>query len=284
MKNRLKTMEARKQLGLLPGYVLLVLWLLFCIATLGWIVLASLSTTREIFSDTLLESGVHFDNYVRVWKTNKMTHYFINSVIYTVVSVVLVILVSAPAAYAIARKVKKSKQFLINVFLIAMSIPSIMMAIPMYSVFAQMKLTGKMIPIIVLYIAMQVPFTVYFLTNFFATLPSAMEDAALIDGCSLGQSFWLVFFPLAQPGIVTVSIFNFLTFWNEYIIGFIFATKSDIKSLSVALQAIVQAMRVSGDWAGLFAAVIIVFLPTFIIFVFMSKKLVMGVTNGAVKG
>lgn len=91
-------------------------------------------------------------------------------------------------------------------------------------------------------------------------------------------------FPLAQPGIVTLTIFNFITIWNEYFMALIFANKTELRTVSTGLQAIVQSMKYSGDWAGLFAGVIIVFLPTFLLYIFLSNKIIAGVTGGAVKG
>jgi N-acetylglucosamine transport system permease protein len=279
-----KNTEYKRQIRLIPGYIFTVLWIMFIVVTIGWIVLASLSTTREVFSNKLLASGVHFSNYVRIWQRNHIDRFFLNSLLYASVSVTAIIFIAAPAAYTIARKILRGKRIMINIFLIAMAIPMIMIVIPMYSVFSQMHMIGKRLPLVIMYIASSVPFSVFFLMSFFSNLPEAMEEAALIDGCSPGRAFWSVIFPLAQPGIITVSIFNFLGVWNEYIIAFAFASKTGIRPLSVGLQAIVQALKTTGDWVGMFSAVVIIFLPTFILYIFLSEKIVIGVTGGAVKG
>jgi N-acetylglucosamine transport system permease protein len=122
------------------------------------------------------------------------------------------------------------------------------------------------------------------LTAFFSTLPKELEDSALIDGCSLYQAFWRIMLPLAQPGIITVGIFNFMAIWNEYFMALIFANKTELRTLAVGLQFTIQSMRYVGDWAGLFAAVIIVFLPTFILYILLSQKIIAGITGGAIKG
>ena len=208
--------EMKKQMKLLPAYVPLVLWLLFCVFTVGWLFCASLSTTREIYSGNLLQSGLHFENYVKAWVNNDIARYFINSAIYATVSCVLIILIAAPAAYVIAKRVFRFKGLVKSLFVIGMSIPSIMLVIPMYSVLVRLGMVGHMYTMIMLYVAMAIPYTVYFLISFFSSVPSALEEAALIDGCTPYKAFWKVMFPMAQPGIITVTIFNFLGVWNEY--------------------------------------------------------------------
>lgn len=277
--------EMKKQMKLLPAYVPLVLWLLFCVFTVGWLFCASLSTTREIYSGNLLQSGLHFENYVKAWVNNDIARYFINSAIYATVSCVLIILIAAPAAYVIAKRVFRFKGLVKSLFVIGMSIPSIMLVIPMYSVLVRLGMVGHMYTMIMLYVAMAIPYTVYFLISFFSSVPSALEEAALIDGCTPYKAFWKVMFPMAQPGIITVTIFNFLGVWNEYFMSLIFGNSdSSVRSLAVGLQNMINSMRFTGDYAGLYAAIIIVFMPTFIIYIFLSDKIIAGVTGGAVKG
>ena len=98
------------------------------------------------------------------------------------------------------------------------------------------------------------------------------------------RTFWTIMFPLAQPGIITVSIFNFITIWNEYFMSLIFANKTAVRPVAVGLYNMISAMRYTGDWGGMFASVVIVFLPTFILYLFLSEKIINGVTGGAIKG
>ena len=277
--------EMKKQMKLLPAYVPLVLWLVFCLFTVGWLFCASLSTTREIFGGELLKSGLHFVNYVKAWVNNKIAQYFMNSVIYATVSCAFIVLIAAPAAYVIAKRQFKFRGFVKSLFVIGMSIPSIMLVIPMYSVLMRLGMVGHKSTMILLYVSMSIPYTVYFLISFFSSVPSALEEAALIDGCTPYKAFWKVMFPMAQPGIITVTIFNFLAIWNEYFMSLIFGNSDNsVRSLAVGLQNMINTMRYTGDYAGLFAAIIIVFMPTFIIYLLLSDKIIAGVTGGAVKG
>lgn len=271
--------------ALLPGYLPLLLWLAFLAATVGWITTASLSTTAEIFRNNLLGSGLHFENYLKVWVNNNVARYFINSIVCSFTACAAVVLIGAPAAYVLGRKAFRGRQSLINLFLVCMSVPTVMIVIPVFSTLARLNMIGRLSTLVMLYIAVNVPYTVFFLTNFFGSIPSALEEAALIDGCTLYQAFWRIMLPMAQPGIITVTIFNFMGIWNEYFMALIFANSSDAtRTLAVGLQNMINAMKYSGDWAGLFAAVVIVFLPTFILYLFLSDRIIAGVTGGAVKG
>lgn len=276
--------ELKKQTKFLPGYVLLVVWLAFTVIMIGWIFLASLSTTKEIFNNEILKSGIHFENYLNVLSKHKMAVYFTNSIIYSFSGCVGIVLIAAPAAYVLGRVTFPGKSVVNNVFVITMSIPSIMLVLPLFKLATSLGLIGSRWLLIILYICVNVPFGVFFLIGFFMSLPKALEEAAEIDGCTPDQAFWKIMFPLAQPGIVTLTIFNFITIWNEYFMALIFANKTELRTVSTGLQAIVQSMKYSGDWAGLFAGVIIVFLPTFFLYLFLSKRIIAGVTGGAVKG
>lgn len=284
-RNKHISLESVNQKRLLPCYIPLLLWLIFCVFAVGWLVLASLSTTKEIFGNDLLASGLHPENYVKAWSNNHISRCFANSLIYASVSCVFVIFIAAPASYVIAKNRFRFRNVIRALFVVGMSIPSIMIVIPMYGILIRLGMVGKMYTLILIYIAISVPYTVYFLISFFSSVPSSLAEAALIDGCTMRQAFWHIIFPMAQPGIITVTIFNFLGIWNEYLIALVFGNSSDaVRSLAVGLQNMVTAMRYTGDYAGLFAAIIIVFLPTFILYLFLSDKIIAGVTGGAVKG
>lgn len=281
-KNRL--VSGSKILGWLR-YFPLILWIMFWGVALLWIVLASVSTTREIFSNDLLGSGIHFENYINAWKHNNVSNYFINSIITSGVSCALIVLISAPAAYALSKKTFLGKKLTLNSFVIGMSIPQVMLIIPIYIWFVKTEMIGHISTLIILYTTLNVPYTVFFLTSFFSTVPSSLAEAAMMDGCTENKAMWKIMIPMASPGIITVTIFNFMNIWNEYFIALIFANGNDkIRTLSMGLQNMITSMTYSGDWAGLFASIMIVFMPTFILYLFLSEKIVAGITGGGVKG
>lgn len=275
----------KKELKLVPGYLILVLWVVLTFVMIGWIFAASLSTAKEINKGELFQfaSGFHFENYVNAWKAQNVSVFFMNSLFYASVSCVFIVLISAPAAYVLSRYTFLGNKTIKTGLVMAMSIPAIMIILPLYSMTSSMKISGRLI-LLVLYICLNVPFTTTFLLNFFGTLSKTYEEAAAVDGCPPMKTFWTIMLPLAQPGIITVTIFNFLAVWNEYFMSLIFASEDKLKSVGVGLVTLINAMKYNGDLGGLFAAVIIVFMPTFILYIFLSEKIIAGVTGGGIKG
>ena len=276
--------KLKKELPRLPGYIIVTLWTAFIFCMIGWIILASLSTTKEIFTGSLLASGLHFENYTKALFTNKAALNLLNSVIYTVPSCILIIVVCAPAAYCMSRFKFRGAGLIQALIIIGLAIPNIMIVMPLFSIVSALNLSGTHFTLIFLYTACSVPYTTFFLLTFFKGISTSFEEAAAIDGCGPIQCFWKIMFPLAQPAIVTVSIFNFIGKWNEYFMALIFANKSNLRPIGVGLYQTVTSMMNSGDWAGMFASVVIVFIPTVVIYAFLSDKIISGVTAGGNKG
>ncbi|TYT79915.1 carbohydrate ABC transporter permease [Treponema phagedenis] len=288
MESGTNRFQIKKELRLLPGYTIITIWVLFTFVLIGWVVLASLSTTKEIFSNTFLSSGLHFENYTKAWKHSNVSVIFSNSLFYSIFSCVLLILICAPAAYALSRFKFIANKLIQTSFAAAMGVPIVMIVLPLFAMVAGLNILNNVAlnkaTLIFLYVGINVPYTTIFLTTFFANLSTAFEEAAAIDGCNPIKTFWLIMFPMAQPGIITVSIFNFINIWNEYFISLIFGNSNQVRSVAVGLYSMINSMKYTGDWAGMFAAVIIVFLPTLILYIFLSEKIIAGVTGGGVKG
>lgn len=280
------SLDRYNQIKLIPSYIVIGLWVLFTFVLIGWVFFASFSTSQEIFSDHMFkfESGFHFDNYARAWSTQKVSVFFMNSVLYTVVACTSIILIASPAAYVLSRFKFKGNTSIQSLLASALGIPAIMIVMPLFSVVSRLRLINNRWLLIFLYIAMNVPFTTFFLLSFFKSLSTTYEEAAAIDGCSPMGTFWRIMFPLVQPGIITVTVFNFITIWNEYFMSMIFANKTKVRPVAVGLFNMIQAMRYTGDWGGMFASVVIVFMPTFILYIFLSDRIIQGVTAGAIKG
>ena len=275
----------RKEASLLPGYIIVLVWIIFTAAFLLWILGASLSTSREIFSGSVFkfESGLHFENYVNAWKAQNVSVFFANSLLYAITACVGVILISAPAAYVLSRFEFLGNKVMKSSLIVAMSIPAVMIIMPIFSLSTKWNLKGRIL-LILLYIFLNVPYTTTYLLNFFATLSKTYEEAAAIDGCPPAKTFWVIMLPLVQPALITVTIFNFLGVWNEFFMALIFASSERMTPVGVGLLQIVNSMKYTGDYGGLFAAVVIVFLPTFLLYIFLSEKIIAGVTGGGIEG
>ena len=288
-KEARRPFNLKKEVKLLPGYIILLLWVIFTIALLGWVFGASFSTTAEIFQGKALkfESGLHFENYAKAWNGAGVADFFGNSLIYSVISCTILILVCAPAAYVLSRFDFIANKFIQTSFVSAMGVPAIMVVLPLFSIISGMGILNNVAAgrtvLIILYVGINVPYTTIFLLTFFSNISRTYEEAAAIDGCPPMRTFWKIMFPMAQSGIVTVTIFNFINIWNEYFLSLIFASSDKLKPVAPGLYGMINSMKYTGDWAGMFAAVIIVFLPTFILYIFLSEKIIGGVTGG-IKG
>ena len=280
----------KKEAKLLPGYIILILWVVFTFVLLGWVFAAGLSTTPDIFQGNTLKfpTGLHFENYVKAWTTSNVSMFFTNSLLYSVISCIALILICAPAAYVLSRFTFLGNKIIQTSFVSAMGTPIIMVILPLFGIVASTGVLNNVmlnkVVLIFLYIGINVPYTTIFLLTFFSNLSKAFEEAAAIDGCPPMKTFWKIMLPMAQPGIITVTIFNFINVWNEYFMSLIFANSDKVKSVAIGLYGMINSMRYTGDYAGMFAAVVIVFLPTFILYVFLSEKIIAGVTGGGVKG
>jgi len=279
----------KKEAKMAPGYLILLIWVLFTVCLLGWVFAASFSTTKEIFSGNALkfETGLHFENYIKAWSGGNVSTFFINSLEYSIISCTLLILICAPAAYVLSRFRFLANKVIQSSFVSAMGVPIIMVVLPLFSIVARMDILNNVLQnrilLIFLYVGINVPYTTIFLLTFFANISRTYEKAAAIDGCSPMKTFWIIMLPMAQSGLATVTIFNFINVWNEYFLSLIFANSDQLRPVAVGLYSMINSMKYTGDWAGMFAAVVIVFLPTFFLYLFLSEKIIGGITGG-IKG
>ncbi|MCB7304165.1 carbohydrate ABC transporter permease [Bariatricus massiliensis] len=279
----------KKEAKLLPGYIIIILWVVFTVVLLGWVICASFATTPDIFAGNALKfpTGLHFENYIKAWTTSNVSEFFMNSLVYSIISCVALIVICAPAAYVLSRFTFLGNKVIQTSFVSAMGTPVIMVILPLFGIISALGILNNVfankIVLILLYIGINVPYTTVFLLTFFSNLSKTYEEAAAIDGCPPMKTFWKIMFPMAQSGLVTVTIFNFINIWNEYFISLIIANSNQTKPVAVGLYGMINSMKYTGDWAGMFAAVVIVFLPTFILYIFLSEKIIGGVTGG-IKG
>lgn len=271
-------------LRVLPSYVFLGGWSLFTILSIAWVVLASLKTNRDVFRKPFdIPPDPQFVNYERVWLNSDVGQGFLNSLVIVGISVILILLVSSPASYVLSRAKFRGRGLLTMIYIAGIGVPYPLLFIPLFALLAGLKLINSIPGLILVYVSLSIPFTVYILTGFFSSLPQELEDAAVIDGCNDFDVFRRVMLPLASPGIITAAIFNFIGLWNEFQLALIFIQDPDKRPLSLSLYSLKNAMTYSGDWAGLFAGVVIVIVPTIILFIWLSERMISGITLGSVK-
>jgi N-acetylglucosamine transport system permease protein len=267
-----------------PAYLILGMWSVFTVGAIAWVVLGALKTKREVLtSGWSLPAIPQWANFGRVLSENNLGLYFVNSAFAVTISTFAILAVSVPAAYALSRADFRGKEGLTNLFVIGIGIPIPLIFIPVFMLLAWLRLTDSLTGLSIIFVAVSLPFTVYLMTGFFASLPRELEDAAIIDGCSGSQVFWHVMLPLARPGLLTAFIINFIWLWNEYQLSLTIINSGEKRTLALGLYALQNALQYTSDWPGLFAGVTITIIPTLLLYGVLAEKMIAGLTTGAVK-
>ena len=267
------------------AYIIVGGWSAFSLFFVVWVVLASLKSTRNLFGNPWsVPLNPAFGNYVKTWFVSRFGEYFLNSLLVVSLSVLALLVVSAPAAYVLSRGKFRGREAISNFIVFGMGVPIPLLFVPLVVLVSALHLVDTLTGLGVIYVSLSVPFTVYVLQGFFSSLPSELESAAVIDGCSDWQIFWHVMLPLARPGLATVAILNFVGLWNEYQLSLVLINSPEKRTLSLGIYSLITSMKYTGgDWPGLFAGVTIVMIPTIILFVFLSERMISGITMGGVK-
>lgn len=224
-----------------------------------------------------------FDNWSRAWTEASIGSYFVNSAIVVGTALVLTMLLGSLVAYALARYTFPGNRLLYYLFVAGILFPVFLALVPLFFVVEQLGLLGTYPGLILVYTAYALPFTVFFLHSFFRTLPTAIAEAAFIDGCSHAGVFFRVMLPLARPGLVSIGIFNFLGLWNQYLLPLVLNPDPDRYVLAQGLAALSVSQGYRSDWSGLFAGLTIAMLPVLAAYVLFQRQIRSGLTAGAVR-
>lgn len=266
-------------------YLFLGFWFLLVVFPMLWVIASSLKTDQEIFmSPWQLPAQPMFDNFVRSWSKANIGLYFFNSLAVILPSIFFTLLFSAMAGYVLARFTFPGNRFIFYAFLGGMLFPVMLALVPLFFLLQSLSIIDTRFGLVLVYIAYSLPFTVFFMTGFFKTLPTEVLEAATMDGANQLQLFFLIVIPLTQNGLVSMGIFNFLGMWNQYILPLVLLTSSAKYMLSQGLAFLAHQQRYQSDWSGLFAAIVIVMLPTLIVYVVFQNQIQRGLTVGALKG
>ena len=278
-------------------YVLLGLMALTILVPVAWVFMASVKQNSEFYGNPwTLPMGLHWQNFVDAWTKARMGEYMLNSVLVTAFALIILLVVALPAAYVLSRFKFRLRRLLNVLFMGGLFINVNYIVVPIFLMFvdADKALRGwglegfflnNIFIVALVYAATALPFTIYLLSGYFITLPKAYEEAAYIDGASNAQTMIRIIFPMAQPSILTVVLFNFLSFWNEYIIAMtLLSDPNGPKTLSVGLMNLMKAQNAAAQYGQMYAGLVMVMLPTLILYICVQKKLTKGMTLGGLKG
>jgi N-acetylglucosamine transport system permease protein len=277
-------------------YVVLILLAIIIIVPVAWAFMASIKQDVEFYANPwALPKGVYLQNFADAWQKAKMGSYMFNSVIVTVIGITLLLVIALPAAYVLARYKFKGSVILNLMFMAGLFINVNYIVVPIFlmlnngdkvarDLFGQPILLNNLFILALVYAAMALPFTVYLLAGYFKSLPREFEEAASVDGAGYFRTMVQIIMPMAKPSIVTVILFNFLSFWNEYIISMTLLTKPGLRTLPVGLMNLMAAQKSAVEYGQMYAGLVIVMLPTLILYILVQKKLTQGMTMGGLKG
>jgi multiple sugar transport system permease protein len=264
--------------------IYLALHFVIMVFPLYWIVITSLKPQKDIFSFPIKYWPEQFtlENYINIFKISKFHIYIGNSLMISIMAATIVIFIAILSGYVMARfRFRGHKQIMLAFFSTQM-LPGFVALAPLYLLMARLDLTNHRLSLVIMYTVMLIPFSTIMLRGFFQRIPSSLEEAAMIDGCSRLSALMRVIIPVMLPGIASTFIFAFVQNWNELFMAVMFIDTEALKTLPVGMNSFV--MKFDVDWGAMSAGTVLSVIPTVVLFAFAQRFIVEGLTQGAEKG
>lgn len=264
---------------------LLSLYAVIVIYPMVWLLLTSLKTNREIFAAPWsAPASLQWRNYAVAWQEAGIGRYFFNSVLVSFISLFFILFIGSLAAYVLARFVFQGGSLIYSLFLGGMMFPIFLGIVPLFLLLSRMGLLNTRLGLILVYIAYSLSFTIFVLTGFFKTIPTELHEAGLIDGCSQFGAFFRIMLPLAKPGLMTAGIFNFFGLWNEYPLALVIISDNQLRTLPLGIANLLMVQQYKTEWGALFAGLMLVMIPTILVYALFQRQITEGISVGALKG
>ena len=265
-------------------YAVIAAYLFITLAPLLWVLSTSFKPNQEAisFPPKFLPDAPTLDNYLFVLTDPKLVTSLFNSLMVSLASTALSVAVCALGGYAFARFDFKGKNLLMSAIMGFFMIPLVINIIPLYIMLANAGLLNSLIGLVLTFQIIIIPLNIFLLKNYFETIPKELEEAALIDGCSKIRAFWHVIVPISVPGFVIAAILSFRFSWNEFVLPIVLSNKPDAMVFQVALYQFISLYRI--DWGFLTAGINIALIPIVVLMLFFQKRMIKGMTLGAVRG
>jgi raffinose/stachyose/melibiose transport system permease protein len=265
-------------------YVLLILWTIASLFPIYWMLTFSLKSNAEIFGGNPVGIPYEFrwSNYSNAFTNAKIGNYFLNSVIVTVITILLTVLIASMAAYALIRMQWKLSKLTMSILMLGLMIPGHAALLPVFIMMRNLRLINTLWSLIFPYTGFSIPMGIMVISGLINTIPREMEEAACIDGCSIYKIFFSIIFPMLRPAIATISIFTFMYAWNELMFAVTFISRDHAKTLTVGIQS--MSGQYLTEWGPIGAALVIATLPTLIIYLLLSNQVQRSFVAGAIKG
>jgi len=281
--NKLSQRHARRFLRQLSGHILLAVLLIFLLFPFYWTFVTSIKPGKELYASkvTYWPRSPTFDSYKRLFSEYNFWKPMLNSLLVASLTTVLSLAVSLLAAYAFSRYRFKGRKFFMTIFLTNNMFPTVLLLIPLFAIMRKAGILYTPIALILSYTTFTIPFSIWLLNGYLDDLPRSLEEAAMVDGANRAQAFLKIILPMLMPCIVATGAYVFMTAWNEYTFAVMFTNEGN-RTIPVALKNFIGQLGV--EWGMLTAGGIITIIPVCIMFLFAQKRLVEGLTAGAVKG
>ncbi|MBR5383081.1 MAG: carbohydrate ABC transporter permease [Clostridia bacterium] len=265
-------------------YAGLILWGIISIFPVYWMLTFSLKNNAEIFGENVIGLPKYWlwSNYTRAMNTGHMYIYFLNSIIVAVATIMITLIASFMATYALTRLVWKGRKAMNKFFMLGLTIPIHASIVPIYVTLSKLHMLSTYWAVIIPYAAFSLSMGILICTGFMGDIPYDLDEAAFLDGCGIWGIFIRVIVPLMTPAIATVGIYTFLQCWNELMLANVFISDDAVKTLPVGVQAL--SGQYTTDWGPIGAALALATIPTLIVYVFLSKRIQDSFIAGAVKG
>ncbi|AEV84096.1 sugar ABC transporter permease [Actinoplanes sp. SE50] len=269
------------------SHLFLICWAVLTTLPLLWAVLSSFKSDTEILTDPWRPpSRLRWENWTRAWTSAHLGRYFVNSAVVVTGALTITMLFGAMAAYVLARYRFRGHRIAYYAFAGGMMFPVFLALVPLFFVVRDLGLLGTLPGLTLVYAAYSLPFTVFFLTAFFRTLPGAVAEAAMVDGCGHLGLFFRIMLPMARPGLLSVGIFNFLFQWNQYVLPIVLMQGEGAESrwvLAQGLTALAVSEGYRGDFSGLFAGMTIAMLPVLAAYLIFHRQVQSGLSAGQLR-
>ncbi len=265
-------------------YSIVAVYLFITLAPLVWVLSTSFKPNEEAisFPPKFLPDNPTLDNYLFVLTDPKLVTSLFNSLFVSMVSTALSVAISALAAYAFARFEFRAKNLFMSIILGLFMIPIVINIIPLYIMLANVGLLNSLLALILTFQIIIIPLNIFLLKNYFETIPKELEEAALIDGCSRLRALWHIIVPISMPGFLIAAILSFRFSWNEFVLPIVLSNRPDVMLFQVALYQFISLYRI--DWGYLTAGINIALIPVVVLMLFFQKRMIRGLTLGAVRG
>ncbi|MCR4695204.1 MAG: carbohydrate ABC transporter permease [Pseudobutyrivibrio sp.] len=274
---------AKKILAKTGVFILLAIIVIISLVPIIWVFGASFKTNGEILSGSLSLTGpLSINNYVNAFRLAPLVAFYKNSVVVSIVATCLNLIVCSMAAYIVVRCQFKLKPVITLVFSLGLIIPSAALLQPLYTTLTSTHLYNTLTGLILVYAALGMPTTFYVMVSYIQTIPYTLEEAAYIDGASFGRTFFQIVLPITRPAFATAAVMEFLLAWNEFQFALTLTGDTTKRTLPIALYYFKSAFAT--DYGAMFAATIVVIIPSIIVFILLQKQVISGLAAGSVKG